>query len=444
MSAIVLTNWDPSCYYDASGDELLIHMVAVALRSSRVLIRDQDLCFNRQIARLFVASRLGPNRHEIYRRLLEELFETNIYRVKLMRPEHFRDEALAELSQKRPIRARALYIQRHNLYVPLPSEPAFNPDDEPFKSFHDIMDGLLSRYEKAREYLAEDSQIPDKFKAELTAVANKCTSQLKRHWRFGTITGEKLNDLAELMTNYDSATEYLRNAGSDVPPISAPRRLLYEIVKTGKYAQERSQLEALAQSIFSAVYAENENAEAVYNDLLSEPPLPSIQVPSGAELHPRKLIFRTIGKLELRPGIGSALEEVRKGPTKNGIGLIAVEDTFDEGFLRSSWEYYCEIMARKYSKFYTTEPAIVAQTRIYIDKVTGWVLAFATMINEPKLAKGATALKGIATLAGMMSRFWGGAAARRRLSEELRAAFQQRCHRVRLLSGRGESASGAA
>ena len=137
---VVLTTWDPSAYFDLSGDEFILHLVAAALKSETVLLRDQDLSFNERIARIFIKAPPDSGRSLLHRRLVEELFDTHLFQVICMRHDEFHSQELAEMAAKQPIRARALYVRRNNLYVSPVGQPPFDPDEEPFKSFHGWID----------------------------------------------------------------------------------------------------------------------------------------------------------------------------------------------------------------------------------------------------------------------------------------------------------------
>jgi DUF2934 family protein len=440
MSVIVLTNLDPRCYHRISAEEFLLHLAAAALRVRTVLMRDQDLACNRYIADLFT-----PPRHAVYRNLFEELLATGFYRVKLLPPEHFDDDELAELSRTQPIRARAVLSRRKSLYVPLPSEPPYDPDAEPFTSFHNFIDELLSRYPSAKEYGREDANIPARFKAELSEVSSRCPVQLKNHWGFGTIQKSTLETVAGLMSDDERVLEYLHSARCENASLflRSPRRLFYEIVKTDAFRRERPQLESLAQSIFAAVFCEAEQAEGVYNELLAEPPRPGEGASSQESIDPEQLTIEPLGTLELRPGIGEALSCVRNNTAK-GFSLLSAVDTFDQGTLQSAWEHYVSVFAKIYSKSFGRELAIFGQIKYFFDPAQKFLagLTFgAEQCGSHSLAKGlayASAgtgiFSGLASLGQRGSRYWGEATARIRLSQGLYAAMQQRCHKVALIS----------
>lgn len=438
MSTFVFTNWDPTVYPNLPGDALLVHMAVAALRYRTVLIRDQDLTFNRPIAEVFVAAE-----NQLYRNLLEELLQTGVFAVNKMRLENYADNALAEEAIHSPIRARAKFVAAQSSYCGVP----FNPDEGPLPQFHALMDDLLRRHPNAQKYQPADANIPPTFRAEFIAACQECKADLRDHPAFGSISPRTLDELVELVSDPSKAVAYLRDCGRPlVGSAESPRSLLYQIVDTERYRADETSIRRLAQSLFAAVYCASEQADGLYSDLLSEPPYPASlsEADSAGGANFSGVRLSPLGSLELRPGIGGAISEIRENLAYNHY-LACVCDTFDTALLRSTWEYYAQVFARLYSrKLKLSQCAAVAQALAFLSVSSGVALGVTFGLEQSgfhsaattseAVGGGLTALGSVATILDCLSRGWRNRHTRRTLTEAVTTALRFRYHRVPLIA----------
>jgi len=436
-SRLVFTNWDPSCYPQLSGDQFIIHLIDSALRSQTVLMRDNDLSYNAGIARIFAASILPSDSYRRYRSLFEELLDTGIFQVVLMRPDDFQDGELAELATHHPVRARALYVRRKGLFVPCDRQPdAFDPDQKPFRSFHEWLDGVLTQRKSVTTWHPPGTNIPEQFRAEVLAVTQRCRANLQDNWAFGSISPAKLDTIGELMSDVRVAKTYLsKERIADADRLArAPRKLFYEIAETKTFAEEKEGLKRLAQSIFAAVYSDAHDAAGIYNNALPEPPAADDEAVSDKK-RSDEFTTKVVGQFELRPGIiATALKDARQAPAVNHF-ITSMEETLDRPTTVEALRCYADSFATRYAEIVTSETSIPIDLKIVFNPLSDAVFTtIAVLAREPLIAAFYSVAKGVAHLLPRMSRYWRSARVKHLLSPELQATMDERCQEVRLLS----------
>jgi hypothetical protein len=331
------------------------------------------------------------------------------------------------------------------LFAPSPQQAAFDPDKEPFASFHLWIDHVLTRDRKqpiAIEH-APSTEIPKRFRRELVATIRTRQDLLSRDWRLSRRT---LDRLGPLLSNKAKAVRFLRDA--KVPRAQrfaeSPRRLLYALAATDHFRSEEDALRRLAQSIFAAVYCDAEDADGVYNSLLIEPP--SSYDPGDTErIHRGGITISKRAIIDLRPGIGNVLVEARNSPA---AGKFITANSFDGPTADSALDHYAHVFARLQGARRMSSDSTLAQASAVFDKVHGHLVAVLFCLStlaSGDIQRGAElGDKALATLATVHSLAYVGKLAmkllqsRKRdvLAAELRIAMDQRVHRVKLLSNK--------
>lgn len=445
MSNFVFTNWDPTAYPDLSGEMLLVHIAVAALRYETVLIRDQDLTFNKAIAGVFI----GRDK-EVYRNLLEELFATGALRVNKMRPEHFGDDLMAEEAVKTPIRTRALFVAKRSSYGSLP----FNPDEGPLPEFHAFMDDLLRRYPSTQKYQNPDANIPGKFKAEFLTLCDDCNGGFVEDPDFGSIRPGTLSAIGDLVAFPNRAVDYLQGAGKPlIGSPESPRSLVYHIADTDRFRPDKAGVERLAQSIFAAVYCQSEDAEGVFSHLLPEPPPVSNsgEVTADGEYAAETASLAPMNEIQMRRGIGNAIATIRSNVARNHF-LVSAQDTFSKGVLPSTWSFYAEEFAREYARSMRAErplATVLASEILRTSAATAGGVSF-VLKNEGSgnaagyaggVAGALAGLSGLAVVTGWLSQAWQNRKTRRILKQAVKDALRYRYQKIELRTVKSRRAS---
>jgi len=332
---LLLTTWEPSAYVRLSGDELIMQLVGAALTHERVLIRDQDLAFNRRIAELFARPPLAEttlSRYRVYRALFEELIDTGYFQVVCTRRGDYRDHPEIEDLADRGfiITARAKFVFKRNLYVSSEDEPPFNPDEDPFADFHSWIDGVFRRNSSILIQQVTEGRAHVRVRRELAARLRRCQNDLSAKWGLGQTTAE---ELAGLVTNEDRAICLLRQHDPNARHYRrSPRRLVYGLAQTPRFIAEADAIKRLAQSVFAAANSSSLAADAIYNSRLPEPPREDRSPDRNVTLSDVALRGHSI---VVSTGIGEALRAARalKGSP--------------EGFLGNCSEIFREVYDRK-------------------------------------------------------------------------------------------------
>ncbi len=251
---LLLTTWDPSAYVRLSGEQFIIQLMGAALTHERVLIRDQDLAFNRQIAELFAQPPLAGtslHRYRLYRALFEELIATGCFQVVCTRRGDYRRHPdLEDLADRGfIITARARFVFTHNLYVCVEGEPPFNPNEYPFADFHKWLDGVLQHNKSVLIQQVTKNKAHVRVRREFAARLQLCGNDLSGNWGIAPATAAELSDL---VGSEDRAIALLRRHDAKAHQYRrSPRRLIYGLAQTPRFMAEAHAIKRLAQSVFA-------------------------------------------------------------------------------------------------------------------------------------------------------------------------------------------------
>ncbi len=414
---VVLTHWDPQVYEALPAEVILIQLIAASMRYKEVLIPDQHIAVNRPLAKALL-------RNPHWFDLLEEICSTGGVRINTQRPENYPDNELGEKSRKQPIRARALHVKRQSSYQGRP----FDPDTEPFLTFHKKLDELLDRNSVARREQAWSAQIPQLFAKEFLEACHICASTQSAN-DFDFSSPGLLVEFSELAADPEKAAASIRDEGKKIiGSIESPRSRVYQLAQTKKFGAIEGEVRKLAQSVFAAVYSDAERAEGVFTPFLPEPPLretsdeepPGLWTPLGT---------RKIGKIVLCKGVGTVIAAVRS--------RIANEETVDDAKLVEAWTASLDGFAAANPK---SPRAMVACIEKLATSVGFAAACFGIVLSS--LAPGANVVGTAASIMGglvmfgsTVSRLWRSAKTRDRVRAALKDMDRYRYHRIPLLTG---------
>lgn len=334
--------------------ELLLH----SLLYERLYLQEENIVTSVKLARAFMSI---PRQDAL--RLLAQLLSTGALRILTL--SHWPPD-LADLSQQRPVYARALYVQR---YGARPGAHAFTPTVEQ-SAFYDLFDEVLSHRRDCVSTARSPSDVIPLFHATTNEVLG---NPIYKSWIAATAGGiprrikddfiSYIDDPGKGVERLASVQKLPRVVGTqDQQPVFM-RGLGFQLASLYERRYARA-IERLLQSTFNAAFCHSQQASGRFGKGLAEVVIATAQsydhdLESGV-VRIERTFETSIPLPSYFDDLGAVFSAVRELPCVATLRTVVHDPKSTDTATVQAWESVAEELARRVSPTSSTQSMVTA------------------------------------------------------------------------------------